>query len=71
MNERSASYILAHDDGSTVPFYKQSLKHMLSCPLPKKSVCKGFSWAMSRLKRASGSVPVPLPLPLGWLAWLA
>ena len=32
---------------------------------------KAFQWAMSRLKRASGSVPVPLPLSLGWLAWLA
>ena len=71
MNERSPSYILPHDDGSTAPFYKHDLKHMLPCPLPKKSVCKGFLMGNHQADACFRSVPVPLPFPLGWLAWLA
>ena len=43
MSERSTGYIFPHDDGSTAPFYKHCLEHMLSCPIPKRSVCKGFA----------------------------
>ena len=71
MNERSTSYIPPHDDGSTAPLHKHCRKHMISRPIPKSRFAKASQWAMSRQKRASGSVPVPLPLLLGWLAWLA